>query len=190
MLLNEAVQKARKDLGLSQKKLAELAGIQRKQLATLEAGGNVTLATLRKVLAHLPNLETFTLDAVTATVRREVPPEEQRKAVESAMRMLGTALHSLVDALAEGKLPDEGKEGLKQANEILYQGLGYSLEDLERDRQKLSAELTPQEPLTKENAAEALAAIAEAAEAGLAELGLSNAPSDDELPSEHEDHSG
>jgi transcriptional regulator with XRE-family HTH domain len=83
MLLHEAVKKARKDLRLSQKSLADLAGIQRKQLATLETGGNITLATKRKVLAHLPNLETFSLGAVTAMVRRQVPPEEQFQAVKT-----------------------------------------------------------------------------------------------------------
>src|SRR5881392_2873545 len=92
MLLHEAVKKARKDLKLSQKSLADLAGIQRKQLTTLETGGNITLATLRKVLAQLPNLETFSLDAVTATVLREVPPEEQVQAVKTALHLLGDAI--------------------------------------------------------------------------------------------------
>ena len=61
-------------------------------IATLEAGGNITLSTLRKVLVHLPNLETFSLEAVTATVLRQVDPQEQRKAIESAISLLTTAL--------------------------------------------------------------------------------------------------
>ena len=142
MLLHEAVKKARMDLRLSQKKLSEMAGIQRRQLATLEAGGNITLSTLRKVLAHLPNLETFTLDAVTATVRREVSPIETRKAVQTAMTLVGTALQNLAAALGQEVEPDpEAMRDLRRANEILYGGLGYDSEDLKRDRWALAAEV-------------------------------------------------
>lgn len=62
--LAEAVRRARKELGLSQGQLCAKAGIQPKQLATLEQGRNVTLRTLRKVLAQLPNLKAFTLGGV------------------------------------------------------------------------------------------------------------------------------
>lgn len=162
MLLNEAIRKSRKELGLSQKKLAEMAGIQRKQLSTLEAGGNVTLSTLRKVLVHLPNLETFSFDAVTATVRREVSDAEKAKAITSAMQMMGTAVQLLMDSLGNGKLPDDQEMmgRLTAANAFAYEALGKSPEDLERDLQKLQLEETPPpEPLTPESAAEALAQI-------------------------------
>lgn len=146
MLLHEAIKNARQDLRLSQKKLSEMAGIQRRQLATLESGGNVTLATLRKVLVHLPNLETFTLDAVTATVRREVSRDEKQKAVEEAMGLLATGFQSLVAALKDGRLPDpDALRDLRQANNVLYQGLGYSQEDLDRDRAQLAAEREAEE---------------------------------------------
>jgi transcriptional regulator with XRE-family HTH domain len=165
MLLHEAVKKARKDLGMSQKELATLAGVQRKQLGTLENGGNVTLATLRKILAHLPNLETFTLDAVTATVRRHVPPAEKQKAVDAAMELLGSALHNLVTALGDGTLPDDSvlkrmrqaNEGLQQADALLNRGLGYTEEDVERLRQQARTDVIGQEA-----AAEMLATLIEA----------------------------
>jgi transcriptional regulator with XRE-family HTH domain len=64
MELHEEIRRARKDLGLSQEQLSQLCGIQRRQLSTLERGGNVTLATLRKVLGFLPNLEEFTFEQV------------------------------------------------------------------------------------------------------------------------------
>jgi len=64
MLWHDAIRAARNDMGYSQKRLAELAKVQRRQLATLESGGNVTLSTLRKVLAQLPNLTSFSIDGV------------------------------------------------------------------------------------------------------------------------------
>ena len=64
MKLHEEIRRARKELGLSQGRLAELCGIQRRQLSVLERGGNVTLNTLRKVIAFLPNLEQFTFEQV------------------------------------------------------------------------------------------------------------------------------
>lgn len=138
MLLHEAIQEARKDLRLSQKKLAEMAGIQRRQLATLEAGGNVTLSTLRKVLAQLPNLETFTIDAVTAMVRREVSIPEQQEVVTKAIEAMQAALTGLVKAMQEGRPPDEKdlKEA-NQANKMMYSGLGYTNEDIRRDYDRI-----------------------------------------------------
>ncbi|HYC91175.1 MAG TPA: helix-turn-helix domain-containing protein [Thermoanaerobaculia bacterium] len=160
MLLHEAVKKARIDLKLSQKRLSEMAGIQRRQLATLEAGGNITLATLRKVLVHLPNLETFTLDAVTATVRRQVSDEERHQAVEAAMALLGTAVQTLATALAHGQKPGpDAIRDLRRVNEFLYEGMGYSREDLERTRREIAA----QRESTEERAAQTVAALLEAA---------------------------
>jgi transcriptional regulator with XRE-family HTH domain len=62
--LHEEIRRARKDLGLSQGQLSALCGVQRRQLSTLERGGNVTLNTLRKVIGFLPNLEDFTFEQV------------------------------------------------------------------------------------------------------------------------------
>jgi transcriptional regulator with XRE-family HTH domain len=62
--LNEEIRRARKDLGLSQGQLSALCGVQRRQLSTLERGGNVTLSTLRKVIGFLPNLQDFTFEQV------------------------------------------------------------------------------------------------------------------------------
>ena len=61
MQLHEEIRRARKELRLSQAELAKLSGVQRRQLSSLENGRNVTLRTVRKVLAHLPNIQRFTL---------------------------------------------------------------------------------------------------------------------------------
>ena len=90
MELNDAVKKARKELGLSQQKLAEMAGIQRRQLATLESGGNVTLATVRKVIAQLPNLQSFAVDAV------QISPGRAAKAFTDSLVSLALATYAAV----------------------------------------------------------------------------------------------
>lgn len=165
MLLHEAVKKARKDLHLSQKSLAELAGIQRKQLATLETGGNITLATLRKVLVHLPNLETFSLDAVTATVRRQVPPEEQFQAVKTAFDLLGEALQSLATKVNEGQEPDESDvEALRRVTDTFEKGLGYDDDDLRRKHEQEDAEQEKTLAAYRGGAAAAFASIIELAQ--------------------------
>lgn len=56
MKLHEQIRQARKARGLTQEQLAALAGIKRKELALLESGRDVTLKTLFRVLAQLPNL--------------------------------------------------------------------------------------------------------------------------------------
>ena len=164
MLLHEAVKKARKDLKLSQKSLAELAGIQRKQLATLETGGNITLATLRKVLVHLPNLETFSLDAVSATVLRHVPPEEQFRAVKTAFDLLGDALRDFVTKVNDGQQPDESDvEAFRRVTDTFEKGLGYDDEDLRRRREQEAAERERHLAAYRGGAAAAFASILELA---------------------------
>jgi predicted transcriptional regulator len=64
MQLHEEIRRARKELRFSQSELAKLAGIQRRQISNLENDRNVTLSTVRKVLAQLPNIQPFTLSAV------------------------------------------------------------------------------------------------------------------------------
>jgi DNA-binding XRE family transcriptional regulator len=137
MLLHEAVLKARKDLGLSQKRLAELAGVQRKQLATLEKGGNITLSTLRKVLSHLPNLESFTIDAVKASVQRDVPLDEAVEKVQLGVRQLGQALKGMFAKLEAGQALDEDDlAALGEASNNFKRGYGWTEEDIRREREE------------------------------------------------------
>jgi transcriptional regulator with XRE-family HTH domain len=60
-MLHEQIREARIKAGLSQVKLAELAGIQRSLVQNLEDGRNVTIDTLRKVVPHLPSLRSLNL---------------------------------------------------------------------------------------------------------------------------------
>lgn len=162
MDLNEAVRKARKELGLSQGKLAELAGIERKQLSVLENGGNVTLATVRKVLDHLPNIEPFTLGGSGPAVTRIPTPEEQAQAMEAAMRTLGSMLKTM-GAMFHGRLPtaEEANE-VEATTRMLNQVFGLTPQSHERELQTKAADQPPQHLLTPQNAAEAIAALTQA----------------------------
>jgi transcriptional regulator with XRE-family HTH domain len=63
-MLHEQIREARIKAGLTQVKLAKLAGVPRSQLRKFEEGGNITLSTLRKIVAQLPDLQTLNLGAV------------------------------------------------------------------------------------------------------------------------------
>jgi len=105
MMLHEAIRFARLEQRLSQKKLAEKAGVQRRQLATLEKGGNVTLATVRKVLAQLPNLESFTLDTVQVNVTSPPPKYLDMTKFQEAMELMGRTFQGLAKRIESGQLP-------------------------------------------------------------------------------------
>ena len=60
-MLHEQMRDARIAHGLSQVKLAKLAGVPRSQLRNFENGQGITLTTFLKLLSQLPNLERLTL---------------------------------------------------------------------------------------------------------------------------------
>jgi len=145
MHLHEAIKKARKELGMSQQKLADLAGIERKQLSILESGGNVTLATVRKVVAHLPNMQPFTLGEAIGTIAPAMAPQAQAEMAQAAMKMMGTILQQLAGALAEGRLPnDQDGKVLDDTNRAFYRSLGFTDQEYDREREAIAGQLPPQ----------------------------------------------
>ena len=60
-MLHEQVRDARIAHGLSQVKLARLAGVPRSQLRNFENGQGITLSTFLKIVGQLPKLERLTL---------------------------------------------------------------------------------------------------------------------------------
>lgn len=148
MLLHEAVRAARMELKLSQKKLAEQAKIQRRQLATLEKGGNVTLATVRKVLAQLPNLETFTLDAVNVNVTLKAPPPFDPAKFGETVELLAQTLETLGKRLQQGQPPTaEEIETLHEVNVSL-------LADMTAEERAVVFDALPADPFAVEGAQE------------------------------------
>jgi transcriptional regulator with XRE-family HTH domain len=99
--LHEEIRRARKDLGLSQAQLSALCGVQRRQLSTLEQGGNVTLNTLRKVIGFLPNLEQFTFEQLRMNPTYiDLPPFEWQ-VFYAHMHTLNETLGGLKTAIGE-----------------------------------------------------------------------------------------
>ena len=99
--LYDEIRRARKDLGLSQGQLSALCGVQRRQLSTLERGGNVTLNTLRKVIGFLPNLKEFTFEQVRMKPTYvDVPPFEWQEFYAN-MYTLHETLDGMKTALKE-----------------------------------------------------------------------------------------
>ncbi|HEY0143214.1 MAG TPA: helix-turn-helix transcriptional regulator [Thermoanaerobaculia bacterium] len=87
--MHEEIVKARLAARLSQVKLAELADVPRSQLRILEEGGNVTLQTLRKVVAQLPNLREMYLDGVAIRTDRNAEVRDAlRDLIDAANRLL------------------------------------------------------------------------------------------------------
>lgn len=130
------------DLKLSQKKLAEMAGIQRRQLATLESGGNVTLNTLRKVLVHLPNLESFEIEGVDVQVMSPQQQFDDQK-FNQAMSLMVSALAGISSALTTGAPPSPKElHALRQVNKLIYESIGDT-DTVERIKARMRADGFP-----------------------------------------------
>jgi transcriptional regulator with XRE-family HTH domain len=108
--LHEEIRRARKDLGLSQSQLCALCGVQRRQLSTLERGGNVTLATLRKVIGFLPNLQDFTFEQVRMKPTYVDLPPFEWQAFYANMTQFGETLDGIKTSLDEWLANPPAKE--------------------------------------------------------------------------------
>jgi transcriptional regulator with XRE-family HTH domain len=76
MLMHDQLKQARERAGLSQAKLAVLTGLSRNQIVRAEAGENITIDTLRRILVHLPIDEVTLLERVRVKVDYLNPAEK------------------------------------------------------------------------------------------------------------------
>ena len=84
---------------MSQRKLAEIADIPRSQLSAFEAHGtNITLETLRKLVAALPNIQQLSLGVRDVKVNAALSDAAMQHALADLRRATDTIL-----ALAEPK---------------------------------------------------------------------------------------
>jgi len=90
MMIHDEVREARIRAGLSQNTLARLARVPRSQLRKLEEGGNVTLATVQKILDQLPGVQ-MTL----------APAQVDESALHEALMALVAAAHRVLEVLGE-----------------------------------------------------------------------------------------
>ena len=74
MLIHDQLRLAREQIGLSQAKLAALTGLSRNQIVRAEAGENITLDTLRRIMVHLPLEEVTLLERVRSRWTTSTPP--------------------------------------------------------------------------------------------------------------------
>lgn len=152
MQLHEAVKKARKELGLTQAKLAELAGIERKQLSVLENGGNVTLSTVRKVIAHLPNMQSFTIGEAMGSVVPILSPEAKTEMDLAAEKAVGTLLRNLLGTLGPGRWPTaEDVKVIDDGTRAFYRSVGFTDEEYDKETAEALAKMN--EALAQLNAA-------------------------------------
>ena len=108
-MLHEDVREARIQHGLSQAKLARLAKIPRSRLRTFEEGGNITINTLEKIVAHADNLysgdKRLTLDALRAKYEAKALPAAWAK-ITALHQELQSTLDMDLERLAPVALPD------------------------------------------------------------------------------------
>jgi DNA-binding XRE family transcriptional regulator len=77
-MVGKQIRTARLAAGLSEAELARRAGVQRSQLRELENDGNVTTATLWKVVSQLPDLPVLVLSPEATTGMLDGPTVLQR----------------------------------------------------------------------------------------------------------------
>ena len=96
-MIHERVRQARIERNLSQVQLAEMAGVPRERVRTLERGGNVTLSTFEKIVAQLPNLKELIIGGIRVTISG-VDVEDVRAAIAEADQA-SRRLLSLLDTI-------------------------------------------------------------------------------------------
>lgn len=116
-MIHESVRQARIDRGLSQVELAELAGVPRERVRTLEKGGNVTLQTFEKIVAQLPNLKELTIGGVRVAVSG-VDVETVRAAVAASDAANRRVLALLDTIAAHAPLPPAGATRVEPSTRV------------------------------------------------------------------------
>ena len=96
-MIHEQIREARIRAGLSQNQLSKLAKVPRAQLRKFEEGGNVTLATVEKLLAHLPGLQ-------LSLTRRTEDVDAMRKALVELLKATQRVMDLLIIQPAQAKL--------------------------------------------------------------------------------------
>ena len=90
-MLNEDVRAARLEAGLTISDVAKRANVHRKLVYQLENGENVTLETIRKIVAVIPNLKQTTIGGLKVTVANadlDAAQEAARDLLDAAKRLM------------------------------------------------------------------------------------------------------
>ena len=163
MLVHEQLKHAREAAGLTQTALAALTGLARNQIVRAEAGENITLDTLRRIMVHLPLEEVTLLERVRIKVDYLNPAEKMFLgigetlshliiATQSALRLAKVAKEEMAMAqAAEGRVPDEKEIAEDAEMDVVLERLTRSLLTVDALYEEVYGEEPEPEPLkTKE----------------------------------------
>lgn len=106
-MLAETIKSARRRKGLSQEKLAKLAGLSRQHISAIERGANVSIEVVQRIAAVL-ELETIPLGLTSLKVRSTMDSSEREDQVRRAIRSAANALadaERLFEAVDRGSPP-------------------------------------------------------------------------------------
>ena len=92
-MIHDKIREARVQRGISQAKLARVAEVPRSQLAIFEAGGNITISTLQKLIAQLPGLR---MDVIPS----DLDVDEARR-IATEMQQLAAHMHAVAGTLLQ-----------------------------------------------------------------------------------------
>jgi transcriptional regulator with XRE-family HTH domain len=95
MPIGDEIRIAREAMNVSQVEMARRVGIPRSMLRRVEQGENITLDTLERIVAHLPNLQALHLGAI-----KLLPQNDLHDALNQHVAS-GTALLDAITRLAE-----------------------------------------------------------------------------------------
>ena len=121
-LLHVELRRAREKAGLSQQALAERAGIPRNQVVRAERGENITIETLRKIVAFLPVTELTLID--TKGLRVDILAEPEKLffgAMENVLLLSGAlrgAIHLAMQARTALEVARRAKPPLPAGEEL------------------------------------------------------------------------
>lgn len=138
MRLHEQVRQARIEHGLTQVKLAQLAGVPRTQLRVFEEGGNITMQTFLKIVTHLPNLKMVQAGPLDLELRH-ADPDTLRNAdvaeIREAMAELMEATRRVVTLLDRSMGGRARKSAPADAAAADAGHHGYTAEEIARARE-------------------------------------------------------
>jgi transcriptional regulator with XRE-family HTH domain len=149
MLIHDQLRLAREQIGLSQAKLAALTGLSRNQIVRAEAGENITLDTLRRIMVHLPLEEVTLLERVKMKVDYLNPAEKMFFGIGETLPLLIRATLTVMNLamvakaemamaqVAEGRTMDEKEQGEDTNLDVLLAQIAVSLGAVETMRQAL-----------------------------------------------------
>lgn len=149
MDLHEELRSAREKAGLSQQTLADLAGIPRNQIVRAERGENITIDTLRKIVAHLPLTELTLMD--TRAFRVDIIPEPEKlflAALENLIH-LSEAMGPAIRLAAQASLASEmARQSMDPPPPPRADPLAFlrGMERVASEIQELGKEMKPDEP--------------------------------------------